>query len=166
MYRHGRISQCDSECSMKTHWSTPIMDEQPQQPDSTNAVSTLSVLGRTFLSADDAACYAHERVGRRRNRGYYGYILQRDDQRYVITEPAEQLASSSTHHERVPDNHVLHSRFYAHPALSTLDAHEAADLEWSVEDAATSLLMFNVKAPQEQRHGASSAHPCRTRAGR
>jgi len=122
------------------------MDEQPQQPDSTNAVSTLSVLGRTFLSADDAACYAHERVGRRRNRGYYGYILQRDDQRYVITEPAEQLAGSSTHHERVPDNHVLHSRFYAHPALSTLDAHEAADLEWSVEDAATSLLMFNVKA--------------------
>lgn len=146
MYRHGRISQCDSECSMKTHWSTPIMDEQPQQPDSTNAVSTLSVLGRTFLSADDAACYAHERVGRRRNRGYYGYILQRDDQRYVITEPAEQLASSSTHHERVPDNHVLHSRFYAHPALSTLDAHAAADLEWSVEDAATSLLMFSVKA--------------------
>ncbi|MCP1516165.1 hypothetical protein J2Y74_000475 [Pseudomonas migulae] len=121
------------------------MDEQPQQSDSTNAALTLSVLGRTFLSADDAACYAHERVGRRRNRGYYGYILQRNDQRYVITELVEQAASSTTHHELVPDNHVLHSRFFSHPALSTLDAHEVADLEWSVEDAATSLLMFSVK---------------------
>ncbi|MFJ7284145.1 hypothetical protein [Pseudomonas sp. NPDC099000] len=121
------------------------MDEQPQQPDSTNAVSTLSVLGRTFLSADDAACYAHERVGWRRNRGYYGYILQRNDLRYVITEPAEQSASSSTHHEFVPDNHVLHSQFYSHPALSTLDVHKVAELEWSIDDAATSLLMFSVK---------------------
>lgn len=121
------------------------MDEQPQQPDSTPTVSTLNVLPPTFLSADDAACYAHERVGRRRNRGYYGYILQRDDQRYVITEPTEQPASSSRHRQIFPDNHVLHSRFYSHPALSTLDAHKVADLEWSIDDAATSLLMFSVK---------------------
>lgn len=120
------------------------MDEQPQ-PDSTNAVSTLNVLDQTFLSADDAARFAHERVGRRRNRGYYGYILQRDDQRYVMTEPVEQSASSSTHHQTIPDNHVLHSLFYSHPALSTLDAHKVADLEWSIDDAATSLLMFSVK---------------------
>lgn len=144
MYRHGRISWCDSECSMKAQWSTP-MDEQPQQADSTNAVSTLSVLDLTFLSAHDAACFAHERVGRRRNRGYYGYILQRNDQRYVITEPVEESVGSSRHHERVPDNHVLHSRFYSHPALSTLDVHKVAELEWSIDDAATSLLMFSVK---------------------
>ncbi|KAA0982409.1 DUF4329 domain-containing protein [Pseudomonas sp. ANT_J28] len=121
------------------------MDEQPQSPASIRSVPALTVLDRAFLSADDAARYAHERVGRRRDREYYGYILQRNDQRFFITEPSEQSNSSSTHHDRVPDNHVLHSRFYSHPALSTLDARKVADLEWSIDDAATSLLMFSVK---------------------
>jgi hypothetical protein len=138
-------------CSVREWFTTNdlmefyFMDEQPQSPASIRPVSALTVLDRAFLSADDAARYAHERVGRRRDREYYGYILQRHDQRFVITEPAELSSSSSTPHDRVPDNHVLHSRFYSHPALSTLDAHKVADLEWSIDDAATSLLMFSVK---------------------
>lgn len=116
------------------------MDKQPQQP-----ASTLHVLDRTFLSADDAARYAHERVGRGRDSGYYACILQRSDQRFVITEPAEKPVSVVSHHQVIPDNHVLHSRFYSHPALSTLDAGKVAQLKWSVEDAATSLLMFSVE---------------------
>lgn len=114
------------------------MDEQSQQPG-------LQVLGSVFLSADDAARYAHERVGRRRDRGYYGYILQRADRRFVMTEPTEHPVSIVSHHQVIPDNHVLHSRFYSHPALSTLDAGKVAQLKWSVEDAATSLLMFSVE---------------------
>jgi hypothetical protein len=114
------------------------MDEKPQQP-------FLHVLDRAFLSADDAACYAHERVGRRRDSGYYGYILQRSDLRFVISEPTEQPISLHTHHQVLPDNHVLHGHFYSHSALSTLDADKVVQLKWSVEEAATSLLMFSVE---------------------
>ncbi|WP_432668947.1 hypothetical protein [Pseudomonas umsongensis] len=120
------------------------MDEQSQQHYSGGAGSALHVLAREFLSADDAARYAHERVGHRRDYGYLGYILQRSDLRFVITEPAEHQVSIVSHHQVIPDNHVLHSRFYSHPALSTLDAGKVAQLKWSVEDAATSLLIFSV----------------------
>lgn len=120
------------------------MDEQSQQPYTAGAGSALHVLAREFLSADDAARYAHERVGRRRDSGYFGYILQRSDRRFVITEPAEQPVSVVSHHQVIPDDHVLHGRFYSHPALSTLDAGKVAQLKWSVEDATTSLLMFSV----------------------
>lgn len=116
------------------------MDEQPL-----STGPTLNVLGRVFLSADDAASYAHERVGRRRDRGYFGYILQRSDQRFVITEPVEQQFRVNSHHQVIPDNHVLHSQFYSHPALSTLDASKVSQLHWSAADAATSLLMFSVE---------------------
>lgn len=120
------------------------MDEQSQQPASTASVAALKVLDRAFLSAGDAARYAHERVGRRRDRRYYGYILQRNDQRFVITEPGEQPIRTVTHHQLFPDNHLLHGRFYSHPALSTLDAGKVAQMKWSIDDAATSLLMFSV----------------------
>ncbi|MHC8289203.1 hypothetical protein ACYZUD_20800 [Pseudomonas sp. XS1P51] len=116
------------------------MDEQLQHPVSI----PLNVLDRAFLSASDAARFAHEQVGRLRDRGYYGYILQRNDQRFVISELAEQPLSVGSHHQVIPNNHVLHSRFYSHPALSTLDAAKVAQLKWSTEDAATSLLMFSV----------------------
>ncbi|MGL6243993.1 hypothetical protein [Pseudomonas sp.] len=120
------------------------MDEQPRQPAPTRAASALNVLDREFLSSDDAARYAHERVGRRRERGYYGYILQRNDHRFVITEPAERPVPVGPHHQVIPDNHALHGRFYSHPALSTLDATKVAQMRWSTDEAATHLLMFSV----------------------
>lgn len=121
------------------------MDEQPQQLAPTqSAGSALNILERAFLSADDAARYAHERIGRHRNRGYYGYILQRNDQRFVLTDLTGHPVSMTSHHKVIPDKHVLHSRFYSHPALSTLDVAKVTQLKWTVEDAATSLLMFSV----------------------
>ncbi|WP_226455649.1 hypothetical protein [Pseudomonas sp. AF03-9] len=45
------------------------------------------VLSPAFVQADDAARHAHERIGSRRERGYLGLILKRDDQRFVATEP-------------------------------------------------------------------------------
>jgi hypothetical protein len=44
-------------------------------------------LSPAFVLADDAARHAHERIGSRRERGYLGLILKRDDQRFVATEP-------------------------------------------------------------------------------
>lgn len=48
----------------------------------------LPALSRPFLSLDDAARHAHARIGGRRDQVYAGMILQRDDGRFVITEPA------------------------------------------------------------------------------
>ncbi|UII72142.1 DUF4329 domain-containing protein [Pseudomonas sp. HN11] len=48
-------------------------------------------LSPAFVLADDAARYAHERIGSRREREYIGLILQRDDQRFVATEPMVNL---------------------------------------------------------------------------
>lgn len=47
------------------------------------------VLSREFLSADDAARYAHEQVGLRRDRQYAGYVFQCSNKHFVVTEPLE-----------------------------------------------------------------------------
>ncbi|MBO0494808.1 DUF4329 domain-containing protein [Pseudomonas sp. Marseille-Q1929] len=44
-------------------------------------------LSRPFLSADDAAAFAHEQVGRQRDAQYCGVILQTTGQRFVVTLP-------------------------------------------------------------------------------
>ncbi|MHC8316401.1 hypothetical protein [Pseudomonas sp. LB3P31] len=117
------------------------MDDQLEPLEAPFALSQPTILDLTFLSADDAACYAHERIGRRRNYGYYGYILQRDDKRYAVTDPVDKPYNSSL--QPSFDNHVIRGLFYSHPALSTLDSLKVAELKWTIEDATTSLLMFN-----------------------
>ncbi|KAB0491849.1 hypothetical protein [Pseudomonas vancouverensis] len=118
------------------------MDEQVRRPDTAGAAQ-LRVLDSLFLSADDAAHFGHERVGRRRNIGYFAYILERSDGRFVLTEP-QVLPLGTIPHQALPPGHVLHSQFFSHPALSTLDPDKISTLGWTVEDAATSLLMFSV----------------------
>ncbi|MDQ0125024.1 hypothetical protein J2W17_003980 [Pseudomonas lini] len=111
-------------------------------------------LSRAFLSADDAARYAHEQVGKQRDHEYIGCIFKRDDQRFVVTEPRASGKGSMDGRQLYPvdgqgmpvfpDNHVLQGLFYSHVALSTLDAQKVYDLGWSPDDAALSLLMFSV----------------------
>ena len=43
----------------------------------------------SFLSADDAARYVHRQIGGRRDRQFAGYIFQRNDKRFIVTEPLE-----------------------------------------------------------------------------
>jgi hypothetical protein len=111
-------------------------------------------LSRAFLSADDAARYAHERVGKRRDRRYASCIFKRDDGRFVASEPVavaeEELAISllfpldeHTSEAIFPKQHTLHSLFYSNVALSKFDPTKAAP-EWLWVDAEISLLMFSV----------------------
>ncbi|MHC8346166.1 hypothetical protein [Pseudomonas sp. RT6P73] len=44
-------------------------------------------LSPAFLMADDAARFAHEYIGSRREQGYVGMILQDQNKRFVATEP-------------------------------------------------------------------------------
>jgi len=119
----------------------------------------LSSLSRAFLSADDAARFAHEQVGIRRDREYVACIFRRNDQRFVVTEPIErgrgwhdprELYPVSEKGSRVyPENHVLHGFFCSHVALSMLDPVQVHILNWTRDDAAKSLMMFNI---DELRH--------------
>lgn len=62
---------------------------------STSRTATqLPVLGPTFISADDAAYWAHRKIGTRRDRMYGGVIVQRRDGKFQPTVP---VAGRSTH---------------------------------------------------------------------
>jgi len=119
-------------------------------------------LSRPFLSADDAARYAHEQVGGRREREYVACIFRRNDQRFVVTEPLQRERDWSDPRQlypanekgspMFPDNHVLHGFFLSHVALSVPNpwyAQMVNALAWTRKDAMTSLMMFSV---DELRH--------------
>jgi len=118
--------------------------------------ATGPALSGAFMSADDAARYAHERVGTRRDRGYGSCIFKRDDGRFVVSEPLAITAESLDNRLLYPQDaegkaifapqHTLHSFFYSHVALSMLDVQVVANHGWQRAQAITSLLMFN--APQ------------------
>ncbi|WP_225922736.1 DUF4329 domain-containing protein [Pseudomonas hamedanensis] len=116
------------------------------------------VLSRSFLSADDAARYAHEQIGERRERQRVGYVFQTPEG-FVATEPlAGDIASlrlgtlyplDSNGRPIFPDDCVLHARYVAHEALSRLDPLHVQSLHWSRQQAALSLQMLSVEETRQ-----------------
>lgn len=81
-----------------------------------------------FDHPDDAARYAHERIGNRRDREYGGFILVRKDGKYVATEPMNGSRFSFDPNEVFPRNdeegYVLYPQgyddyaiYHSHPSL-------------------------------------------------
>ena len=55
--------------------------------DTTRFFSTLTpILSPAFISADDAAVYAHDLIGARREEEYGGFVLSKDNH-YFVTIP-------------------------------------------------------------------------------
>ncbi|MBF6035516.1 DUF4329 domain-containing protein [Pseudomonas sp. P155] len=110
-------------------------------------------LSREFLTADDAARHAHEKIGNRRDRQYVGYIFQRDN-RFVVTEPLpgdiatlgqnRLYPQDNNGHAIFPDDHLLHARYVSHVALSKLDPADVDYPKWTFHEALLSLQMFSV----------------------
>ncbi|MFL1549946.1 DUF4329 domain-containing protein [Pseudomonas sp. D47] len=110
-------------------------------------------LSRSFLSARDAAVYAHERIGTRRDRYYGGYVLKGEDGRFVITEPMESAANPFAFTLFFPrDNqgplippepYVLQGRYGSHTALSMIDPDWVARRRWTRDEAQTNLQVFS-----------------------
>ena len=106
-------------------------------------------LSQAFLSADDAVRYAHEQVGIRRDRQYAGYVFQRSDTRFVVTEPLEgdidvldqgRLYPRDNRGRTVfPDDHVVHARYVSHVALSRLEPVNVDFRQWTLQEALLSL---------------------------
>lgn len=110
-------------------------------------------LSRSFLSARDAAVYAHEQIGNRRDRYYGGYVLKGEDGRFVITEPMESAVNPFAFTLFFPiDNqgplippepYVLHGRYGSHMALSTVDPAWVAQRGWTRDEAQIDLQVFS-----------------------
>ncbi|MBE8590850.1 DUF4329 domain-containing protein [Pseudomonas sp. MAFF 301449] len=106
----------------------------------------------TFLSADDAARHAHERIGVRRDAAYGGYILQRADQRFAFTEPVRiqgdgfagdlLLPSPGNGLLVPPKDHVIHARYSSHPPQSHDELARWRRLGWTTTDLEVSTTMF------------------------
>jgi hypothetical protein len=123
------------------------------------------VLSRDFLSADDAARHAHEQVGIRRDRQYVGYVFQRSDKRFVVSEPREGdidtlsqglLYPVDNHGQTIfPDDHHLHARYVSHVALSRLDPVHVEYHRWTLREALLSQQMLSV---EEVRQALADTH--------
>ncbi|WLG63072.1 DUF4329 domain-containing protein [Pseudomonas sp. FP1762] len=111
-------------------------------------------LSGAFLCADDAARHAHELAGLRRDKPYAGYVFQRSDKRFVVTEPLPgdidtlsqgRLYPMDNHGRPVfPDDHALHARYVSHIAMSQLLPVDTELFGWAYQEAAVSLQMLSV----------------------
>ncbi|MBI6819049.1 DUF4329 domain-containing protein [Pseudomonas syringae] len=94
------------------------IDQHPDMP----------TLSAPFDHPDDAARYAHERIGDRRDREYGGFILVRKDGKYIATEPMNGSQFSFDPNEVFPRNeqegyvlypqgHEDYAVYHSHPSL-------------------------------------------------
>ena len=99
-----------------------------------------------FLSADDAARWAHEQIGDWRDVPFCGHILQTRDQRFVATHPLLGRTSARfvlnavfpTDHAGVtlvPEPYVMHGQYASCTAASLLDTTLMTRNGWSREQA-------------------------------
>ncbi|WP_104904030.1 DUF4329 domain-containing protein [Pseudomonas sp. LH1G9] len=111
-----------------------------------------AVLSPPFISAHDAAVYAHEQIGPRRERTYGGYVLKDKEGRFFITQP---LASDANPFALrlffptelpgpliPPEAYAIHGRYGSHPALSMVDPGWVKQRNWTREDALINLQIF------------------------
>jgi len=115
-----------------------------------------------FLSADDAARHVHDLLGLRRDRQFVGYVFQRSDKRFVVSEPIpgdiDTLSEGRLYpmdnrgRPVFPDDHAVHARYVSHVAVSRL---QPVDVEYSRltgEEALLSVQMLSVDEVRQALH--------------
>ncbi|WP_321862036.1 DUF4329 domain-containing protein [Pseudomonas paraveronii] len=125
-----------------------------------------AVLSPPFINAHDAAVYAHEQIGPRRERAYGGYVLKDREGRFFITLP---LASDANPFARKlffpvdipgplipPEFYTLYGRYGSRPALSMVDPGWVKQRNWTREDALINLQIFS---PAEIHDVIPAKHP-------
>lgn len=103
-------------------------------------------LSRPFLSADDAVRYAHATIGGRRDQMFGGFVLQRQDGRFVVTEPAPAPVRPLLYEGGYPKDrlgkpialhagHHLAGRYGSCAELSTQDLTPFKRLKWNHQES-------------------------------
>jgi hypothetical protein len=111
-------------------------------------------LSPAFLAADDAARYAHERIGTQRDYEFRGYVLEREDGRFVVTEPQVVAQSARFAPGQVypvdaagkpilPPGYVLRATYASCLALSLYDPQRMQRHAWNREQACLDAQLFS-----------------------
>ena len=112
---------------------------------------TLPPLSPAFRYADDAARYAHELIGDKRDVEYGGVILRRADGQFFATQPVKgasrmfspHLVMSSDAHSNLlhPDGYTCYAFYHSHP--NNFDEVSKGFPTWSREAVITSMNFFS-----------------------
>ncbi|QGT82871.1 DUF4329 domain-containing protein [Pseudomonas coronafaciens] len=105
-----------------------LRTKRPKRSAGDRGHPAMPTLSAPFDHPDEAARYAHERIGNRRDREYGGFILVRDDGKYVATEPMNGSQFSFDPNEVFPRNdeegyvlypegHDDYAIYHSHPSL-------------------------------------------------
>ncbi|TFY89966.1 DUF4329 domain-containing protein [Pseudomonas nabeulensis] len=111
------------------------------------------VFSAPFLSADDAARFAHEQIGSEREAEYCGFILKTLDQRFVATLPMPcrmgdrfaiegVFATDHTGTLILPQPYVLYGQYASCRAVSLRDSTRMDHYRWSRTEAAVQWQLF------------------------
>ncbi|MGB3125700.1 MAG: DUF4329 domain-containing protein [Pseudomonas sp.] len=114
----------------------------------------LPSLSAAFLTADDAARYAHAQIDERREQRFGGMILRRQDGRFLVTEPVPAGPRPFSFNDLYPADRQnapiivhpglsLHARYGSRLTLAMTDPAQAAQLKWSRQDAEVNGQMFH-----------------------
>lgn len=108
------------------------------------------LLSPAFISADDAARWAHNRIGKRRDKEYGGAVLKKDG-RYFATEP---LAGASTlidfrtlmatdeyDYFIAPSSYSCQAFYHSHPAVENEATQQHA--QYSADEVSLTLSYFS-----------------------
>jgi hypothetical protein len=134
-----------------------------------------AVLSPPFLSALDAAVFAHEQIGARRKHAYGGYILKGEDGRFLITLPEASEANPFAQLLFAPADGLgpiippeafeICGRYGSHPALSMIDPAWIEQRGWTREDTEVNAQIFSAEElhaliPQKRPAYLSGSHDC------
>ncbi|MEX3775283.1 DUF4329 domain-containing protein [Pseudomonas sp. MYb118] len=107
-----------------------------------------------FLTADDAARYVHEQIGNQRDYEFCGYVMEREDGRFVATEPwvvgkdgrfAADFVypADATGKPILPEQHVLRGVYASRLALSRYDVQRMKRHGWNREQTSIDAQLFS-----------------------
>ncbi|MGY2260805.1 hypothetical protein [Pseudomonas sp. SDO55104_S430] len=111
-------------------------------------------LSPAFLTADDAARYAHELIGDIRDYEFCGYVMEREDGRFVATEPWAVGPSGrfapgyvypvdASGRPILPEHHALRGVYASRLALSLYDPQRMKRHSWTREQASIDGQLFS-----------------------
>lgn len=120
-------------------------------PSAPRRAATFPALGPTFISADDAAYWAHRQIGARHDKTYGGVILQRGDGKFQPTLPVagrmrhfdfDFLSSSENPQELFAPPGYRGAAYYVSHAASHADVQRIHP-RWTTEQITLSLGFFS-----------------------
>lgn len=101
-------------------------DTQGNGPETQALLRPRPELSPRFISADDAAVYAHDLIGNRRDKEYGGFILSKDGRFYAtlpvcsdgnLFRPSDVLSRASNGDMVPPQGYVLEGLYHSHAAF-------------------------------------------------